>query len=118
MGLSDDLTNEVKEVFRSSWQTRDGTKVPEPEDIQLGNHAVKLDGTVLYADLADSTDLVVNESAICRRSLQDLPPVASRIIRELGGEITAFDGDRVMGVFIGDSKNTSATKALCKLIMP
>jgi hypothetical protein len=36
---------------------------------------------------------------------------ACRIIRKNSGEITAFDGDRVMAVFIGDYKNTSAAKA-------
>jgi class 3 adenylate cyclase len=35
---------------------------------------------------------------------------ASKIIRSNGGSITAYDGDRVMGVFIGDDKNTSAAK--------
>lgn len=33
---------------------------------------------------------------------------ASKIIRCENGVITAFDGDRVMGIFIGDLKNTSA----------
>jgi class 3 adenylate cyclase len=32
---------------------------------------------------------------------------ACRIIRDNGGEITAFDGDRVMAVFIGNMKNTN-----------
>lgn len=36
---------------------------------------------------------------------------ASRIIRARGGHIRGFDGDRVMGIFIGDSKNSSAAKA-------
>lgn len=35
---------------------------------------------------------------------------AAKIIRARGGIITAYDGDRVMGVFIGDSKNTDAAK--------
>ena len=35
----------------------------------------------------------------------------TRIIRHVGGEIRSFDGDRVMGVFLGKSKNTSAAKA-------
>lgn len=35
---------------------------------------------------------------------------AAKIIRASGGIVTAYDGDRVMGVFIGDSKNTNAAK--------
>jgi hypothetical protein len=28
--------------------------VPEPDDLQLGNDTIRLDGTVLYADLAEA----------------------------------------------------------------
>ena len=35
---------------------------------------------------------------------------AAKIIRANGGVITAYDGDRVMGVFLGDTKNSSAAK--------
>jgi class 3 adenylate cyclase len=37
------------------------------------------------------------------------------MIRSEGGEITAYDGDRIMAVFIGDRKNTSAAKAALKI---
>jgi class 3 adenylate cyclase len=36
---------------------------------------------------------------------------AARIIRGMGGEITAYDGDRIMAVFLGDTKNSNAAKA-------
>jgi len=35
--------------------------------------------------------------------------------RSEGGTITAYDGDRVMAVFIGDSKNTSAVRCGLKI---
>lgn len=35
---------------------------------------------------------------------------ATRTIRLNGGEVRSFDGDRVMGVFIGDSKNSAAAR--------
>ena len=34
---------------------------------------------------------------------------AVRIIKDEDGSITAYDGDRVMGIFIGNVKNTTAT---------
>ncbi len=40
---------------------------------------------------------------------------AARIIRSEGGVITAYDGDRVMAVFIGDSKNSNAAKTALKI---
>lgn len=38
-----------------------------------------------------------------------------RIIRFHGGEIRSFDGDRVMGVFIGNTKRTNAVKSSLKI---
>ena len=58
MGIIGDLATEVTSILATRWQSRDGRVVPEPEDVELGNDAVKIDGTVLYADLADSTGLV------------------------------------------------------------
>jgi class 3 adenylate cyclase len=40
---------------------------------------------------------------------------ASELIKNNGGTITAFDGDRVMGVFIGDVKNSSAAKCALQI---
>ena len=58
MSLADELRTEVGRIFRDSWSTRDGRLVPESEDLKLGNDAVMLDATVLYADLSASTGLV------------------------------------------------------------
>ena len=58
MSLVEDYSKAVEEIFKEKWSTREGRKVPESEDLALGNDAVKLNGTVLYADLDDSTNLV------------------------------------------------------------
>jgi class 3 adenylate cyclase len=70
---------------------------------------VEIEGTVLYADLADSTDLIDNyKSLFAAEIYKSYLITACRIIRNHGGEITAFDGDRVMAVYLGKSKNSSA----------
>jgi class 3 adenylate cyclase len=40
---------------------------------------------------------------------------AVKIIRDNGGSIVSFDGDRVMAVFYGNSKNTSAVKSALQI---
>lgn len=116
MGLLTDITKEVEEIFRTRWQNRDGTKVPETGDVKLGNDAVALDGTVLYADLVDSTRLVQGFKPLFAAEIYKSYLVsACRIIRSNGGEITAFDGDRVMAVYIGAFKNTSAAATALEL---
>jgi hypothetical protein len=64
---------EVGAIFATKRQNRDGVAVPDSEDVRLGNDAVKLVGTVLYADLEDSTDLVDQiEELVCGRNLQSI----------------------------------------------
>lgn len=60
MALRDNLQREVADIFATHWQTRNGFKVPEAENVRLGNDAVIIEGAVLYADLAESTELVDN----------------------------------------------------------
>jgi class 3 adenylate cyclase len=116
MALSSELTDEVGKIFRERWTERDGTVVPTSKDLGLGNDAVKLEGVVLYADLSESTALVdSNTPTFAAEVYKTSLHCAARIVRAEGGEITAFDGDRIMAVFIGDTKNTSAARAGLKL---
>jgi len=114
--LRPDLESDVKKIFRERWSKRDGQVVPEPVNLTLGNDAVELDATVLYADLSDSTKLVDSYSAqFAAEIYKTYLAAAARIVKHEGGTITAYDGDRVMAVFIGKSKNTSAVRAAFKI---
>src|SRR5919201_883276 len=116
MGLKGELSEDVKKIFRSLWTVRDGQKVPEVEDVRLGNDAVKICATVLYADLADSTKLVDNHGwDFAAEVYKTYLHCASKIIKDEGGVITAFDGDRVMAVFFDGSKNTNAVRCALKI---
>ena len=116
MTLADDIRREVKSILDTSWQVREGQRVPEAEGVKLGNDAVKLAGTVLYADIAESTAMV-NDFAnwFAADIYKAFLLSACRIIRGEGGVITAFDGDRVMAVYIGNTKNTAAARTGLKI---
>lgn len=116
MGLRADLEKEVSMILLSRWTERDGQVVPEDKDIGLGNDAVKLTATVLYADLADSTRMVDTKAAFYAAEVYKIFLLcAAKIIKSQSGVVTAYDGDRVMAVFLGDSKNTSAVRAALQL---
>ena len=116
MGLGDDLNSEVEKILQETWSKRNGQVVPEADDLKLGNDAVTLEGTVLYADLDDSTRLVDKRASFFAAEIYKCYLVcAARIIRSVGGEITSYDGDRIMAVFIGKSKNSSAARAALKI---
>lgn len=112
MGLKSDLESEVSTIFKTRWAERDGTVVPTDANVKLGNDAVKLTATVLYADLADSTKLVDGYTKpFAAEVFKTFLHCAAKIIKSYEGAVTAYDGDRVMAVFIGDAKNTKAAKA-------
>ena len=116
MSLADEMRLKVKEILREQWTTRKGTVVPESTDLGLGNDAVEITGTVLYADLSASTALVDNyEPRFAAEVYKAYLYCAAKIIRSEGGVITAYDGDRVMAVYLGDTKNTSAARTGLKV---
>ena len=116
MSFEDDLNAEVLKILQERWSEREGRVVPESDDLKLSNDAVTLEGTVLYADLDDSTKLVDTKKPwFAAEVYKCFLACAARVIRSEGGEITSYDGDRIMAVFIGDSKNTNAARSALKI---
>lgn len=114
MSLANDLRAHVANVFREQWSSPDGRVVPAPDDLRLSDDAVKFDrATVLCADLTGSTPLVDGKPRTFAG--ESYRYVAARLINNHGGQITSYDGDRVMGVFVGESQTTSATACALKL---
>jgi adenylate cyclase len=113
--VESELTEAVDSIIKAGWEMRSGQVIPETEAITLGNSGVTLEATILYADLADSTELALYDQEIAAEVYKTYLLGTSRLIKAVGGEIRSFDGDRVMGVFIGNSKNTSAAKAALKI---
>jgi class 3 adenylate cyclase len=105
----DEIKGEIGNIIRPQWTTREGEKVPETTEVELGNSAVKLAATVLFADLIESTTLVnTKRDNFAAEVYKSFLRAACRVIMRNGGTITAFDGDRVMAVYLGNSKNTQA----------
>jgi class 3 adenylate cyclase len=116
VALKEDLQEAVKKIFREQWTQRHGEVVPEPKDLGLGNDASNFKATVLYADIEGSTGLVDSQKAhLAAEVYKTYMVCAARIIKSNGGTITAYDGDRIMGIFIGKSKNTIAARTALQI---
>ena len=116
MALGNDLNAEVRKILQEEWSTRSGRVVPESDDLALKNDAVKLEGAVLYADLDDSTKLVdTKKSWFAAEVYKSYLVCAARIIRSETGEITAYDGDRIMAVFTGRARYNKAVRTALKI---
>jgi class 3 adenylate cyclase len=116
MSLTDELRQETEQILRERWTRRDGSVVPDTDNLKLSNDGVDLDATVLYADLAGSTVLVDTKTpTFAAEVYKSYLHCAAKIIRSEEGEITAYDGDRVMAVFIGGYKSSRAIRAAMKI---
>lgn len=107
----DGLCNEIESRLSVKLSARDGRVIPSTADVVLKDGAVKVSATFLYADLAGSSVL----SEICPWSttakiIKTYLYVCSRLISVWNGQIRSFDGDRVMGVFMGNHPSSNAVK--------
>ncbi|MCC8452880.1 adenylate/guanylate cyclase domain-containing protein [Streptomyces rochei] len=116
VGLAEDVEKAVTNVVCSNWNTRKGLGVPETEDVSLSNGAVEVDAVYLYADLANSTSLAQDFTpTTAAKVIRAYLDATCRIIRARGGKIRSFDGDRVMAVFMGPTKNTDAARCALQI---
>ena len=110
MGWTDDLNSWVEDIYSTNFDVRDGYVVPDTDSVTLKDGAVRVDATFLYADLAGSSKLAqmchwTTTAKIIRSYLH----CSVKLIRAWHGQIRNFDGDRVMGVFMGAGQHNSAT---------
>lgn len=116
MGIQDDLTTEVSKIIVQKWDIRDGRVIPSTDDVALFGGAIKLDATVLYADLSQSSKLATEfQQCTAAKVMRAFLYCMSKLITAEGGVITSFDGDRVMGIFLGETKNTIAARCALKM---
>lgn len=112
MALRADLEAAVQAMFAARWETREGRVVPTYENLSLNNEGVFLEAAVLYADMADSTAMVDSlDPRFAAEVYKAFLRCSGRVITGNKGVITAYDGDRVMGVFIGPARRNQAVKA-------
>jgi class 3 adenylate cyclase len=117
MTLKDDLTTKVREFAQEIWsEIPNGYVVPTPDDLTFGNTGRRLNACILYADICGSTALVNHLSdTLAAEYYKAYLHCGAKIIKRNDGEITAYDGDRIMAVFLGDSKENDAVGAALEL---
>ncbi|WP_080436631.1 adenylate/guanylate cyclase domain-containing protein [Burkholderia ubonensis] len=105
MTLHEDLLNKVTELTAENWaEIPSGCTIPDLDNLNYLNSGVNLYATILYADIHGSTPLVDStDSQLAAEYYKAFLHCASQIIRNQTGEIQAYDGDRVMGVFLGEN---------------
>ncbi|MFC4613082.1 adenylate/guanylate cyclase domain-containing protein [Streptomyces maoxianensis] len=116
MGLKSTIEEKLTELVGHEWQTRSGLTVPGTDDIVLRDGAVQLDAVYLYADMMGSTQLVSDfDPGTAAKVTRAFISTACRVIRNRDGHIRSFDGDRVMGIFVGANKEGRAVRTALEI---
>lgn len=117
MGFKDDCTSAVRDIVKTDFNTRFARVVPTTDDVAQKDGAVYVsDAVYLYADMADSTGMASHFTAQeAARIIRAYLHAVSRVLRDRGGEIRSFDGDRVMAIFIGADAADKAVDAALRI---
>src|SRR5450631_2676379 len=110
MALKDELVEEVAEFAHDKWgDIPDAYVVPDPEDLSFGNTAKRMDVCVLYADVHGSTKMVDELlDTLAAEYYKAFLHCSAKLIKLNDGTVQAYDGDRVMGIYVGDGKGDRA----------
>jgi adenylate cyclase len=118
MPLLNDIKNKVSAFFKEPYEVEETTIVPGTDYSKLtfGNKGLVAEFSFLFIDIRNSSELHDKYGyANAAKIYQSFHEICLRIIEAFNGKVRAFDGDRIMGVFAGDSKRTNATKAAMKI---
>lgn len=117
LAIKDDLTAKVGQFALELWGDIPNAYVlPTVDDLTFGNTGEHLNVTVLYADISGSTKMV--DEMLDTRAAEYYKAFlhcASQIIKRNGGEIQAYDGDRVMALYVGDDQADKAVATALEL---
>lgn len=106
----------VDNFFCGNYCVTDGRVVPDVKDIPLGKNGKEIESTMLFIDIRESTKIVDNLRRITAAKMyKSFLWGISKIARLNDGDIRSFNGDGILVVFIGNSKNTNATRAALQM---
>jgi class 3 adenylate cyclase len=118
MALLEELNGKIDAYVKQLYEIEETTIVPDTDTAKLtfGNKGLTCEYAFLFMDIRKSSQLHeqygFTKAAKIYQSFHD---INVRVIEENSGSVRAFDGDRVMGVFVGASKNSNAVKAAMQI---
>lgn len=118
MSLIDDLKRKISAYATEPYTTIETTIVPSTDYSKLtfGNKGLTCDFAFLYVDIRSSSKLHEKYGYTkAAKIYQSFHEINVSIINSNFGSVRAFDGDRILGVFAGSSKNGNAVISAMKI---
>ena len=117
MSLLEYLTGKVVELTTTVWGNIPNARVlPTADDLTFGNTGERLEVTILYADIHRSTQMVDElVDTLAAEYYKAFLHCSAKVIKANDGQIQAYDGDRIMAVFVGENQADNAVKAAMQI---
>jgi len=118
MPLLDDLKSKISTYKTEKYTIEETTIVPSTDYSKLtfGNKGLTCDFAFLFIDIRSSSKLHEEYGLIkAAKIYHSFHDINVSVIKANSGNVRAFDGDRVLGVFSGESKNGNAVKAAMQI---
>lgn len=114
MALLEEIKSKIDSYFTEKYEVEETDIIPSTDYSKLtfGNKGLIADLTFLFVDIRKSSQLHDTYGYISAAKIyQSFHDINVRIINSRGGQVRAFDGDRIMGVFSGGRKNNNAVES-------
>ena len=117
MAIKSELTTKVEEFAVEQWgKTPNAYVLPTTDDLTFGNTGERLNVTALYADISASTEMVDKLSSThAAEYYKAFLHCASQLVKKNNGEIQAYDGDRIMAMYVGENQADDAVGTALEL---
>lgn len=115
--MKDELLTKVAEFAATPWDpSPDAYVPPTAENLTFGNSGKRLEACVLYADLHRSTEMVDTlADTQAAEYYKAFLHCAAKLVKRNNGTVQAYDGDRIMAVYLGDSRADQAVSTAFEL---
>ncbi len=118
MGLFADLENKVSTYAKEKFVIDATNIIPDisHQKLTFGNTGLSGEFTFMFVDIRSSShlsEIYGHEKAA--KIYQCFHEINVNIINDNDGEVRAFDGDRIMGIFGGNGKNNNSVKAAMQI---
>ena len=118
MSLLDDLKSKISAYATEKYVVEETEIVPATDYSKLtfGNKGLVCEFAFLFVDIRKSSKLHETYGHVTAAKIyQSFHEINVRVIEANNGSVRAFDGDRVMGVFAGNTKRSNAVKAAMQI---
>jgi len=118
MALLEDLKEKINYYAHEKYEVEETSIVPSTDYSKLtfGNNGLTCAFAFLFVDIRKSSELHDTYGyKLAAKIYQSFHEINVRVITANDGNVRAFDGDRVMGVFSGDRKRSNAVKAAMQI---